>query len=105
MPNRPGISFDLYGSPELDINIQDLYPGKEVQVDGGFVHLEKFAIYMVEATSEGRLFLTDKNGSPFFLDDFIEETGGRETHGHLAGIYDPAVVVATTAEVPDTPTD
>jgi hypothetical protein len=87
-------TFDrLNNHPDLDVCIQDLCAGKQVQVDDGFCDLEPFAIYTVQATAGGRLFITNKKGEPFFFDEYVEETGGMEDNGgHLYAIYDPAVV-------------
>jgi hypothetical protein len=79
--------------PGIDIRIQDLCAGKRVQVDNGFKDLTPFAIYTVQATGGGRLFITNEKGGPFFFDEYIEDSGGMdETHGHLYAMYDPIVV-------------
>ena len=90
--HRPGNPFDLFNAPELDINIESIRVGKEVQVDDKFANLEKFAIYTVLATGDGRLFLEGKDGSPFFLDEYLAENGG--SSGCLAYMHEPGVVAA-----------
>jgi hypothetical protein len=83
----------LNNAPDLDVRIQDLCVGKQVQVDDGFGDLEPFAIYTVQATEGGRLFIVNKRGEPFFLDEYAEESGGVEGNGgHLYAMYDPDVV-------------
>jgi hypothetical protein len=86
------MKYDDDNGVMFDVRIQYLCAGKQVQVGGGFKGLEAFGIHTVKV-SAGRLFITDKNGEPWFFDTYLEEISeptsidGGDTGGCLTHIY------------------
>ena len=80
-----GKPFDPYAC--IHLGLADLQVGMEVQLDDQFNCFTPFAILAVQQHSDGRLFLTRNDGTPFFLDDHADECGDNPGRA-LIGLYD-----------------